>query len=112
MKFKFTDARIAKLPPPPPGRKDYLRFDTGKPHLAVRVAAKSKRFVFQRRQEGGGQYRKTLGKFPTLTTTKARQAAEVLAGKVAAGADLREEGWQRRQNETKRARAALSHSRV
>ena len=68
--------------------KDYLRFDAKTPHLAVRVSAESKYFVFQKRLEGGGQYRTTLGRFPALTAAKATQAAKVLAGKIAAGDDL------------------------
>ena len=28
MKMKFTDRAISNLPPPPPGRKDYWRFDS------------------------------------------------------------------------------------
>jgi integrase len=89
--MKFTDRAIAKLPPPPAGRKDYLLFDDKTQGLAVRVGVSSKRFIFQVRPEGGAQYRQTLGKFPALNVDEARKAVKVLAGRIAKGDDLRTE---------------------
>jgi integrase len=90
-KFNFTDLRIKKLSPPGKGLKDYLVFDNKTPYLAVRVGVGSKRFVFQSRIAGSGQYRQSLGKFPALTTDNARELVKVLVGRIASGEDPRAE---------------------
>jgi integrase len=87
-KFKFTDTAIRKLPPPPPGKKDYFCFDTETSHFALRVALESKVFYFQNRDEEG-TFRKKLGNFPGLTTKAAREIVKGLTGDVARGVDLR-----------------------
>jgi integrase len=111
--MKFTDNRIKNLKPSLSGRKDCFLFDDETPHLGVRVSAKSKRFVFQARLEGGGQYRKTLGVFPALTVDEARRVTKVLTGKLAGGADLREErAAKQAKRDQARADAALTLGRL
>ena len=111
--MKFTDNRIKNLKPSLSGRKDCFLFDDETPHLGVRVSAKSKRFVFQARLEGGGQYRKTLGVFPALTVDEARRVTKVLTGKLAGGADLREERAAKQvKRDQARADAALTLGRL
>jgi integrase len=89
-KIKFTDTRIAKLDPPTKaGQKDRFYFDAGMPNLGVRVSARSRRFVFQRRAGDGSHYRQTLGKFPALNVVEARKLAKELSVKLDKGIDLR-----------------------
>jgi integrase len=70
--FNFTDKALAKLPPPPPGRKEYQITDTGMPGLGVRRFAASKRFVHLYAQPDGRRACDTIGKFPSMTTATAR----------------------------------------
>jgi integrase len=91
-KIKFTDTRIAKLDPPTKaGQKDRFYFDAGMPNLAVRVSARSRRFVFQRRAGDGSHYRQTLGVFPALNVIEARKLAKELSVKLDKNIDLRAE---------------------
>lgn len=87
--MKFTDSAIRALPPPPV-KKDYWRFDSETQGWGVRVTASSKIFYYQAR-DGHGQLRERIGPFPAIPTAKARKIVKTLAGKVAAGADLRAE---------------------
>ena len=88
--MKFTDSAIRKLPRPSKGRKDYWRFDNETQGWGVRVSTASKIFYYQER-DGRCQLRERIGPFPALTTAEARKIAKTLAGKVAAGVDLRVE---------------------
>ncbi len=88
-KFKFTDARIAKLGSPPGSKRIISASTSGMPNLAVRVSARSRRFVFQRRAGDGSHYRQTLGKFPALNVVEARKLAKELSVKLDKGIDLR-----------------------
>jgi integrase len=90
VKMKFTDSAIRKLPRPSNGRKDYWRFDSETQGWGVRVSTASKIFYYQER-DGRGQLRERIGPFPALTTAEARKIVKTLAGKVAAGVDLRVE---------------------
>jgi integrase len=90
VKMKFTDSAIRKLPRPPKGRKDYWRFDSETQGWGVRVSTASKIFYYQER-DGRGQLRERIGPFPAIAAAEARKIVKTLAGKVAAGADLRAE---------------------
>ena len=88
MRIKFTDTAIAKLPPPPAGKKDCFRFAAQSSHLAIRIALESKIFYFQSRDEKG-PFRIRIGKFPGVTTAEALRAVKVFDGDAARGVNLR-----------------------
>lgn len=109
MKMKFTDRALAKLPPPPPGIKDYLRFDTVQAHMGARRSATALHLLFQARLADGSTFRKPLGKFPGYNTAMARKATRMLDGRLTAGEDLRaEEAGRKAKRDQARADAGYA----
>ncbi|MCW8088026.1 tyrosine-type recombinase/integrase [Sabulicella glaciei] len=108
---KLTEALIAKLSPPP-GRKDRLVFDGDVKGLGVRAtlgkgsagAPEVRRlFLLQWTDKATGRKRREpLGAWPGLTLSKAREAAQVRLGRVAAGFDPKAEREERRAEDARR----------
>jgi integrase len=97
MPIRLNDRAVKDLLLPLEGKKDRLVFDDYLPCLAVRVGANGRKtFVFQARQKDGRQVRQALGRFPAITTAKARNLAQVKAGRIASGADLHAETIERK----------------
>src|SRR5262245_6317999 len=84
--MKLTDRRIATLRPDPTRRLEVN--DDKVPGLALRITSGGiKSWAVRYRLEGGrkGRLRRlTLGTYPTVTLEKARKAARVALGHVAA----------------------------
>ena len=78
---KLTDAIIRKLEPPASGSR--LKYDTERRGLAIRVtAAGARAFVFNYRNRGGQERRKTIGPFPEWSVSAARDEADELRRQV------------------------------
>ena len=92
MPIHLIDRVVGALAPPTGGQKDKLVFDDRLPCLAVRVGANGRKtFLFQARQKDGRQIRQALGRYPAVSTAKARDLAKAKAGRLASGADLHTE---------------------
>ncbi len=97
MPIHLTDRVVKALPPPTGGKKDELIFDDRLSCLAVRVCANGRKtFLVQGRQKDGRQIRQRLGRFPAVSTAKARKLAKAWAGRLASGADLHAEAAKRK----------------
>ena len=89
--ISFTQESIEKIPFPELNRKEYK--DSKIPELRLRVTPnKVKSYsVFKRVNGGAGKpVRITIGKFPALSPTKARVAAQKLIGLLAQGINPKE----------------------
>ena len=83
--IKLTEQRIAILPKP--SRGAIYTYDSVAPSLAIRVTAAGVRsFVVVKKINGKAQ-RLTLGRYPELRLSDARQAASGIAGELAQGND-------------------------
>lgn len=97
MPTHLIDRVVQALTPPADGKKDKLVFDDRLPCLAVRVGANGRKiFLFQARQKDGRQVRQPLGRFPEVSTARARDLAKGKAGQLASGADLHAERAERK----------------
>lgn len=89
-KFNFTQQRIEKLPLPEKGRQDY--YDTDIKKLICRVSyTGNKSFCITKRLVTGKLQRVTLGKYPDISVSKARELATDALSDIAGGTDLNEE---------------------
>jgi integrase len=103
MPTHLIDRVVQALTPPTGGKKDKLVFDDRLPCLAVRVGANGRKtFLFQARQKDGRQIRQALGRFPAVTTARARDLAKAKAGRIASGADLHAEAAERKAKSARR----------
>jgi integrase len=86
--IKFTDRELSALSPPPPGKKDYLKFDSKEHGLAIRVGRSgSKKFFFQK-LVNGRRARIPLGHWPATSILGARKDAHALAQRLNEGEDV------------------------
>jgi len=83
--FAFTEARIAKLPAPASGRKEYHDEKTN--GLVLRVTHNGAKTFSWFRKVNGRPVRLTIGQHPTVTVDQARKRAAELSGDVARGRD-------------------------
>lgn len=82
-KIQFTRETIARLQPPERGQVDYS--DARYPNLYLRVSSGgAKTWAFRARLDGRVR-RKTLGSWPDLSPTEARERAEIERGRVRQG---------------------------
>jgi integrase len=88
--FRFSDAFMKKLKMPK-GRREVIQFEEGT-GLGIRVSQTGQiSFIVQLKLKDGSRHRETLGAYGKLTVESAREAAQVLAGKIAKGVDLQQE---------------------
>ncbi len=107
---KLTVAGIETLRPPSAGRKEYL--DTVVPQLALRVTENGvKSFAVRTRIKGTGkQIRVTLGEFPAVGLSEARNAARDALNAARRGVDPNEE--KKRQAEALKEHRANTFEQV
>ena len=95
-KMKLTAAAVERIKAPDKGQVDY--FDAAFPALALRVSASGVRSWTYFGRVHGKLRRTTLGRFPAMTLTKARQAAGDAADAMRAGKDpVQQKREQRRE---------------
>jgi integrase len=82
---RFTDKFIRGLPLPPPGRKDYVRYDSEVRGLSIRVTTGGGK-IFNYKHGAGPRI--PIGPYPTWTVEKARTHARSLIGKIADGENV------------------------
>lgn len=107
---KFTDRFIAAFAPLPPA-KDRLAFDTECRGLGVRASANgNKTFLVQWTDTATGRkVREPLGTWGAITLDKAREAARIRLGRLAAGFDPKAERDAKRAEDTRlRAEAEVA----
>lgn len=80
----FTKRTLEKLPPAPPGQRDYYR-DTGSDGLMVCVTECGVKSFRVRRKLNGKSVRVTLGRFPDMTIDQARRKAREALSTLAEG---------------------------
>ncbi|MCV9937721.1 integrase family protein [Boseaceae bacterium BT-24-1] len=97
LKLRLTEAAVRALPPPEKG--ETLLWDEKMPGLALRIGKARRAWIYVYRPPGAyteiadGTRRRVnpiklpLGAWPALSVEKAREAAQVEAGKVAKGQD-------------------------
>jgi integrase len=107
---KLTVAGINNVRAPKTGRKEYL--DAVVPQLALRITANgTKSFVLRTRVRGSGkQIRVTLGEYPAVGLSEARDTAREALNMAQRGVDSNEE--KRRQAQSLKERRANSVSEV
>lgn len=86
-KFRFTDIRIDKIPYPVTGQTLYRDSETT--GFGLRVGLKSKSF-FCERKVNGKAVRVTIGKYPTISLSDAKRAAQKELSSMTFGVDPRE----------------------
>ncbi len=96
---RLTLARIEALTLPP-GKREFVLWDTKVRHLGVRVRTSRKVFVYAKKFKGR-PLRLTLGDVDALTIAQAREEAQRISGLIAQGIDPREE--RRRHHEQDQA---------
>jgi integrase len=103
LRANFTETNLRKITP---AEKDYFVFAKKIPGLGVRVGRNgAKWFTFQRRQEGGRPFRKSIGQFPGVTLAVAVKRTQQLMGEQAGGHDLHEKFPSRRVRRAAKAGA-------
>jgi integrase len=86
-RIKLANTAIEKITPPSQGAQLYWFESVGVRGLGLRVTASGvKSFILQRRIKGQ-EKRKTIGRYPELSATAAREKAEKLNGLIAKGDD-------------------------
>ncbi|MEW8288226.1 MAG: integrase family protein [Candidatus Thiodiazotropha endolucinida] len=85
-KINFIKATIERLGPASDGKRDYYN-DTKVPGLQLQVTAKGVKTFYVYRRINGRPKRIKLGRFPDMTTQKARKKAEAIIGEIASGGD-------------------------
>lgn len=109
---KLTDRFLAAFAPLP-GAKDRLAFDTDCRGLGVRATASGgKLFLVQWTDPATGRkVREPLGAWGALTVDKAREAARIRLGRVAAGFDPKAELAARKAEDARQREAAAAAKR-
>lgn len=80
-RIKFTKTKVAKIDPPPRGKRHIYR-DTHTPHLCLRVTPTAKTFYWEKTVRGA-QKKVTIGRFPSINVEQARaKAADIAADYV------------------------------
>lgn len=97
-KITFTTARLQELKPPATGRQ-YV-YDEKTPGLAICLTAAGGKVFYFYRWSMGKPVRIRLGKFPDLSISQARTAAQEFTGEQAKGVDLAAERRAKRQERT------------
>ncbi|MCZ6627004.1 MAG: Arm DNA-binding domain-containing protein, partial [SAR324 cluster bacterium] len=82
---KLTQAYVKALPIPEAGRPTY--YDQTIRGLGLRITPAGRKSWILYRRVNGKAHLITLGQFPGLSESKARQAAQAQLGKIALGAD-------------------------
>jgi integrase len=110
--MRFTDKVLAAFAPLP-GAKDRMAFDTECRGLGLRATAGgAKVFIVQWTDKATGRkVREPLGAWGTLTIEKAREAARVRLGRVAAGFDAKGEREARKTADLQRRDLAAAEKR-
>jgi integrase len=86
--IKFTDRALKALLPPADGRKDYLKFDSEEPGLAVRVGRRGSKTLFFQRLVDGRRARIPIGAWPSTCLADARKAAHAHSHRLNQGVDV------------------------
>lgn len=97
-KLNFTQARIRDLPTPDKGRIDYSDTDTNK--LVCRVSHTGNKSFLVTKRVGGKLKNVTIGKFPDVNVTDARNRAREILTSLTSGIDPTEEKRKQRINKT------------
>lgn len=98
----LTDRLIRGLPPPPTGA--VITYDADLPGFGIRITANGIRSFILNYVVNGRERRLTIGRFPTWSTTAAREQAKSLRRKVEAKIDpLEEREAERRAAERSRS---------
>lgn len=97
-KLNFTQARIRGLPTPDKGRIDYSDTDINK--LVCRVSHTGNKSFLVTKRVGGKLKNVTIGKFPDVNVTDARNRAREILTSLTSGIDPTEEKRKQRINKT------------
>lgn len=98
--FNFTKADIEAIKPSPDGARLVFR-DTKTTGLELRVTANGvKTFSLRRRVRGGGVERHTIGRFPDLSVTEARDKANEFIPQLAIGKSISEQKREQKAEQT------------
>jgi hypothetical protein len=108
---RLTELACEKASKAPPGTRVYL-WDTVVPGLALRVTdTGTKSWVVMRRIKGRPKpVQMTLGRYPDVTLTKARELADPISREMAAGIDPIAKRAAEAEKERVEARAAARHA--
>ncbi|MDX2426154.1 MAG: integrase family protein [Cycloclasticus sp.] len=97
-KFNFTQARIKNLAAPDKGRIDYVDTDTKK--LVCRVSHTGNKSFLVTKRVDGKLKNVTIGKFPDVNVTEARNKARKILTSLTSGIDPTAEKRKQRINQT------------
>ena len=98
--FNFTKADIEAIRPSPDGKRLVFR-DTKTTGLELRVTANGvKTFSLRRRVRGGDVERHTIGRFPDVSVTEARDKANEFIPKLAQGTSIAQQKRDKKVEQT------------